>query len=44
MVPFVTGTLAQAVGTFVLHPVCIAFCVVMLGCWVGLPRQIKRTE
>ncbi|KAF2483117.1 major facilitator superfamily domain-containing protein [Neohortaea acidophila] len=44
VVPFVTGTLAQAVGTFVLHPVCIAFCVVMLGCWVGLPRQIKRTE
>lgn len=42
--PFTTGLLAQAVGTFVLHPVCIALFAVMLGCWIGLSRTTKRTE
>lgn len=44
IVPFTTGILAQAVGAFVLHPMCIAFFVVMLGCWVALPKVRKRTE
>ncbi|KAF2121103.1 major facilitator superfamily domain-containing protein [Lophiotrema nucula] len=42
--PFTTGILAQAVGTFVLHPVCIGLYVVMLACWFGLPKIRKRTE
>ncbi|KAH7130380.1 major facilitator superfamily domain-containing protein [Dendryphion nanum] len=42
--PFTTGILAQAVGTFVLHPVCIGLYVCMLGCWYGLPKVRKRTE
>lgn len=44
VVPFTTGILAQAVGAFVLHPMCIAFFAVMLGCWVALPKVVKRTE
>ncbi|KAF2010059.1 MFS general substrate transporter [Aaosphaeria arxii CBS 175.79] len=42
--PFTTGILAQAVGTWVLHPVCIGLYVCMLGCWLGMPRIRKRTE
>lgn len=42
--PFTTGILAQAVGTYVLHPVCIGLYVVMLACWFGLPKVRKRTE
>jgi fucose permease len=44
IVPFTTGILAQAVGAFVLHPICIGFYVLMLVCWVGLPKIRKRTE
>lgn len=44
IVPFTTGILAQAVGAFVLHPMCIGFFIVMLGCWVALPKVRKRTE
>jgi fucose permease len=44
LAPFLTGLLAQAVGTFVLHPICIALFVVMVGCWYGLPNKVKRTE
>jgi fucose permease len=44
LAPFMTGLLAQAVGTFVLHPICIALFVVMTGCWYGLPNKVKRTE
>lgn len=44
IVPFTTGILAQAVGAFVLHPMCIGFFVVMLGCWVVLPKIRKRTD
>jgi fucose permease len=44
VVPFTTGILAQAVGAWVLHPICVGFFVVMLGCWVGLPRVRKRAE
>jgi fucose permease len=42
--PFATGILAQAVGTFVLHPIAIGLFAVMLICWYGLPNVRKRTE
>ncbi|KAF2459153.1 major facilitator superfamily domain-containing protein [Lineolata rhizophorae] len=42
--PFTTGLLAQAVGTFVLHPVCIALFAAMCACWFGLPKTSKRSE
>lgn len=44
IVPFLTGLLAQVVGTYVLHPICIGFCVIMLGFWAALPRLVKRKE
>lgn len=42
--PFFTGILAQQVGTWVLHPICIGLFAGMVGCWVGLPRMVKRRE
>jgi fucose permease len=42
--PFVTGLLAQAVGTFVLHPICIFCFVTMMACWLCLPKPVKRRE
>lgn len=36
--PFFTGLLAQEVGTWVLHPICIGLFSGMVGCWWGLPR------
>ena len=42
--PFTTGILAQAVGTFVLHPIAIGLFAVMLICWFGLPNVRKRTD
>lgn len=42
--PFTTGILAQAVGTFVLHPIAIFLFGVMIVCWYGLPHKPKRTE
>ncbi|KAK2608648.1 hypothetical protein QQS21_002759 [Conoideocrella luteorostrata] len=42
--PFLTGMLAQAVGTYVLHPIVIGLFVVMLLCWYGIPVEEKRTE
>lgn len=42
--PFTTGLLAQAVGTFVLHPVCVAMFVIMIACWWFVPRVEKREE
>ncbi|KZF19347.1 MFS general substrate transporter [Xylona heveae TC161] len=44
LAPFTTGLLAQAVGTFVLHPVAIALFVVMEGTWFTLPKARKPTE
>ncbi|KAK4494417.1 hypothetical protein PRZ48_014715 [Zasmidium cellare] len=41
IVPFLTGLIAQGAGTYVLHPICIAVYVVMLGCWTILPRVKK---
>ncbi|KAG9194467.1 hypothetical protein G6011_04502 [Alternaria panax] len=42
--PFTTGVLAQASGTWVLHPVAIGMYAVMLACWFALPKVRKRTE
>jgi fucose permease len=38
------GALAPFMTGFVLHPICIALFVVMMGCWYGLPNKVKRTE
>ncbi|TQS32633.1 hypothetical protein Golomagni_07046 [Golovinomyces magnicellulatus] len=40
--PFVTGSLAQAYGTFVLHPIAIFLFVVMLVCWYFVPNEPKK--
>ncbi|KAF2129309.1 MFS general substrate transporter [Dothidotthia symphoricarpi CBS 119687] len=42
--PFTTGILAQAAGTWVLHPVCLGLYGAMLACWFALPKVHKRTE
>ncbi|KAF1831011.1 MFS general substrate transporter [Decorospora gaudefroyi] len=42
--PFTTGILAQAAGTWVLHPVCVGLYGAMLACWFALPKMRKRTE
>ena len=42
--PFVTGLLAQAAGTWVLHPIAIGLYVVMMACWTALPRVPKRLD
>lgn len=42
--PFLTGLLAQAAGTWVLHPICVGLFALMLLCWWGLPRVSKRRE
>ncbi|KAK3112853.1 hypothetical protein LTR53_010431 [Teratosphaeriaceae sp. CCFEE 6253] len=42
VVPFLTGLVAQASGTWVLHPVCIGFYLIMLGSWTVLPKVGKR--
>jgi len=42
--PFTTGILAQAVGTYVLHPIAISLFAVMLVSWYGLPNIRKRRE
>lgn len=42
--PFFTGILAQHVGTFVLHPICIGLYGVMAASWLMLPKISKRSE
>ncbi|KAI0533617.1 major facilitator superfamily transporter [Xylaria digitata] len=42
--PFTTGLLAQAAGTFVLHPIAIGLFGAMLVCWFVLPTTRKRSE
>ncbi|TLD37967.1 MFS general substrate transporter [Venturia nashicola] len=44
VVPLLTGLLAQVSGTWVLHPICISFFVLMLLCWLALPSVNKREE
>ncbi|KAF2755433.1 MFS efflux transporter [Pseudovirgaria hyperparasitica] len=40
--PFMTGLLAQAKGTWVLHPICVSLFGCMVVCWWCLPRVEKR--
>jgi fucose permease len=42
--PFVTGLLAQHLGTVVLHPICLGLYGVMVVSWSCLPRIVKRSE
>ncbi|KUJ21658.1 MFS general substrate transporter [Mollisia scopiformis] len=42
--PFMTGMLAQHVGTFVLHPICIGLFVCMGISWFLLPKAERRDE
>ncbi|KAI0439519.1 MFS general substrate transporter [Xylaria telfairii] len=42
--PFTTGLLAQAAGTFVLHPIAIGLFGAMTVCWFTIPATRKRTE
>ncbi|KAI8961698.1 MFS general substrate transporter [Daldinia sp. FL1419] len=42
--PFTTGLLAEAAGTFIMHPIAIGLFAVMLLCWIGQPGVRKRTE
>lgn len=42
--PFFTGLLAQQVGTWVLHPICVGLFGGMLLCWAGFPAVRKRRE
>ncbi|KAI1503700.1 major facilitator superfamily domain-containing protein [Biscogniauxia marginata] len=42
--PFTTGALAQAVGTFVMHPIAIGLFVVMMITWYGQSSARKRSE
>lgn len=42
--PFLTGLLAQRLGTVVLHPICIGLYVVMELSWALLPKTAKRAE
>lgn len=42
--PFFTGLLAQQVGTWVLHPICVTLFASMLLCWGALPTVQKRRE
>ncbi|TRX89324.1 hypothetical protein FHL15_009761 [Xylaria flabelliformis] len=42
--PFTTGLLAQAAGTFVLHPIAIGLFGAMMVCWYTIPTPRKRTE
>ncbi|KAH6614144.1 major facilitator superfamily domain-containing protein [Boeremia exigua] len=42
--PFTTGILAQAVGTWVIHPVALGLYGAMLVFLFALPRMSKRTE
>ncbi|KAI1269300.1 MFS general substrate transporter [Xylariaceae sp. FL1019] len=42
--PFTTGIIAQAAGTFVLHPIAIGLFVAMLVCWYIMPTPHKKDQ
>ncbi|KAK1972362.1 major facilitator superfamily transporter [Colletotrichum sublineola] len=42
--PFMTGILAQASGTWVLHPIAIGLFAIMMASWYGVPHSRKRSE
>jgi fucose permease len=37
--PLLVGLLAQSMGTFILHPICVALYAIMLASWVVLIRK-----
>ncbi|KAL8646817.1 MAG: hypothetical protein Q9210_005915, partial [Variospora velana] len=42
--PFFTGLLAQQVGTWVLHPICLGLLVCMIALWISLPKLGRKEE
>ena len=44
LAPFLTGLLAQRLGTVVLNPICIALFIAMEFAWYLLPKEQKRRE
>lgn len=42
--PFMTGMLAQSLGTYVLHPICISLFVSMGASWWFLPKPARKSE
>lgn len=44
VVPFVTGAMAGAVSTVVLHPIVLFSFAIMVATWLGLPKIQKRME
>ncbi|XWW93607.1 hypothetical protein V2A60_001541 [Cordyceps javanica] len=42
--PFIVGLVAQAVDTWVLHPIVIVLFVGMLVCWYAIPEPNRRSE
>ena len=42
--PFLTGLLAQRLGTAVLHPICLVLFFLMEISWFALPKLTKRKE
>ena len=42
--PFLTGILAQNVGTMALHPICLALYGAMAISWSLLPKIVKRSD
>ncbi|EHY59330.1 hypothetical protein HRR83_001397 [Exophiala dermatitidis] len=44
LVPFITGLLAQKLGTVVLHPIALISFAAMSVAWLLLPRVTKPTE
>ncbi|MCJ1401767.1 hypothetical protein MMC11_004984 [Xylographa trunciseda] len=44
LLPFMTGLIAQNVGTWVLHPICVIAFGVMFICWACLDRVDKRRD
>ncbi|KAF6827789.1 MFS efflux transporter [Colletotrichum plurivorum] len=44
LAPFTTGMIAQAAGTWVLHPIALALFACMVVCWVFLSSRSKRED
>ncbi|KAF4984113.1 hypothetical protein FDECE_17152 [Fusarium decemcellulare] len=42
--PFITGLLAQVMGPFILHPICLFLYLVMMFCWYCIPAGEKRQD
>ncbi|KAL0932318.1 MFS efflux transporter [Colletotrichum truncatum] len=42
--PFATGMIAQASGTWVLHPIALTLFAGMIGCWFFLSSRSKRQD